>query len=695
MKLGRVGRRFVRTVLTTCAVLAIPAAHAIVELDQGFNLGGTASISLVIGEERSHGIAIDANGRIILAGRVDITSNGTPPDYRLGLARLSSDGTPDNTFNGNGRLIFNNACGNGAALAPGGSAGKNVAVQPDGKIVLVASCTALVVPSYEFIMAARFNTDGTLDNTFDDDGIFHSPTSGPSLGLRANAVAVQANGRILVAGQSKPNNPPSIGFVIRLMPDGALDTSFGNNGAYSSAANSALVQVVRVMGDGRIVIGGSTLVLGATSHSNFLIERLTSAGLPDVTFNGTGSLSFNVGSLPAQTNQGELSQDYCFDIAVRPNGAVLCAGTTQPPNGFQVNNAVVAQFTSGGALDTSWGAGGFFSPTQSIPSATSDALAIGLRPGGDMLITGRAMQPMHVLANGGNTDNFYLPVEGWSVAVQSDQKFVVAVDQGSISADFMAKRFIAEIPLTPDTTPDPFIFPAVLGTPLSVQVESAPATITGLAAGADVTVTDGEFSIGCTGTWVSAGPTGTIMNGDTVCVRHLSAATSNVGTITVLTIGGIQGSFTTSTGDATPDAFTFADQTNVAKSTLITSAAVTISGINIAAPVSITGGEFSIGCGAAYASTAATVQNGQTVCVRHTSAAAANTSTTTTLTVGGISDGFTSTTAADPPASPPPPSIPVASGGGGGAIDQWMLALLAMLLSGALRRRLPQLITIS
>ncbi len=97
--------------------------------------------------------------------------------------------------------------------------------------------------------------------------------------------------------------------------------------------------------------------------------------------------------------------------------------------------------------------------------------------------------------------------------------------------------------------------------------------------------------------------------------------------------------------DTTPDSFTFTDISDVALGVVQVSNAVTITGINTAAPISVTGGEYSIGCDATFTTADSTISNGQTVCVRHTSAATNATSTDTTLTVGGVADTFTSTTA--------------------------------------------------
>ena len=108
--------------------------------------------------------------------------------------------------------------------------------------------------------------------------------------------------------------------------------------------------------------------------------------------------------------------------------------------------------------------------------------------------------------------------------------------------------------------------------------------------------------------------------------------------------GNNNSSSSPSPADTTPDAFTFTDQTGVTPSSVVTSAAVTISGIDAASAISVTGGEYSIGCSATYGAAAGEINPGQQVCVRHTSAATGDTSTDTTLTVGGVSDTFTSTT---------------------------------------------------
>lgn len=99
-------------------------------------------------------------------------------------------------------------------------------------------------------------------------------------------------------------------------------------------------------------------------------------------------------------------------------------------------------------------------------------------------------------------------------------------------------------------------------------------------------------------------------------------------------------------GDTTPNAFTFTDQTDVALSSTITSAAVSISGITAQATITVTGGEYDIGLSGLFTSASGTVNNGDTVRARHTSSGSNSTATNTIITIGGVSDTFTSTTAA-------------------------------------------------
>lgn len=103
--------------------------------------------------------------------------------------------------------------------------------------------------------------------------------------------------------------------------------------------------------------------------------------------------------------------------------------------------------------------------------------------------------------------------------------------------------------------------------------------------------------------------------------------------------------------DTTPDAFSFVDQSGVALSSTVTSAAITVSGIDAAAAISVTGGEYDINESGTFTSDPGTVNNGDTVRAQHTSSASYSTPTNTVITIGGVPDTFTSITIPDPTAT--------------------------------------------
>jgi hypothetical protein len=196
----------------------------------------------------------------------------------------------------------------------------------------------------------------------------------------------------------------------------------------------------------------------------------------------------------------------------------------------------------------------------------------------------------------------------------------------------------------PDTTPDAFSFTDATNANLSTVTTSNSITVSGIVAPAAVTATNGAtFSIN----GGAYGTSGNINNGETLTVRLTSSGSFSTAVNTTVTVGGVSDtwSVTTLAADTTPDAFSFTDVTGANTSTVTTSNAITISGINSPAAVTATNGAtFSIN-GGAYG-TSGNISNGQTLAVRLTSSASGSTAVSTTVTVGGVSDTWSVTTAA-------------------------------------------------
>lgn len=201
----------------------------------------------------------------------------------------------------------------------------------------------------------------------------------------------------------------------------------------------------------------------------------------------------------------------------------------------------------------------------------------------------------------------------------------------------------------PDITPNPFTFTGRTNVPLSTTVTSNTITVSGINTGTTISITGGTYSVN--GGTIYTSDSGTVYNGYTVTVQLTSSSSYAATTSAILTIGGVSGTFSVTTittaDDSTPNAFTFTDQTNVPLSTEIISNAITVSGINTAAVISIVGGTYSVN-GGTYRSASYIVNNGATVTVKQTSSASYSTKTDATLNIGGVSDTFSVTTLASP-----------------------------------------------
>lgn len=201
-----------------------------------------------------------------------------------------------------------------------------------------------------------------------------------------------------------------------------------------------------------------------------------------------------------------------------------------------------------------------------------------------------------------------------------------------------------------DTLPDPFSFAARTHVELSSVQTSDAVAITGIDAPVPISVVGGTYSIGCNGKF--SGDAASIGNGQTVCVRHTAASASLARTDTTLTVASLTAVFSSTTKllDITPEPFAFEAKLAVAPATAQTSNAATISGIEVPVDISVVGGAYSIGCTDSFVTEPGTIQNGQRVCVRHTSATTPATRTDTTLRAGSVEALFSSTTSDNAPA---------------------------------------------
>ncbi len=222
------------------------------------------------------GVAIQPDGKILVGAAAP---NGSVTD--LAVVRFNPNGSLDKTFNGTGKRSVSFGAGIGSWAAE--SWGRNLALQKDGKIVISGGT------STGNFAVLRLNPNGALDATFSGDGKQATDFGGTDYG---RAVALQPDGKIVVVGQKETATTTSMA-VARYRPNGSLDTTFNVTGKrliiMAGSARFSGMSVV-VQPNGKIVIAGTA---ANTSTSDCALVRLNPNGSLDTSFSGDGKATFD------------------------------------------------------------------------------------------------------------------------------------------------------------------------------------------------------------------------------------------------------------------------------------------------------------------------------------------------------------------------------------------------------------------
>jgi uncharacterized delta-60 repeat protein len=246
-------------------------------LDTSFGTGGSVVTDVgatTVDEARA--VVVQPDGAIVVAGFSYTTAN---TDFAL--VRYLRDGTLDPSFGAGGKVVTDVSGGSGDGV-------QGLALQPDGRIV--AAGYGGVGFSLDFAVA-RYNRDGSLDRGFGDGGRVLTDLRGLDRPDRAAAVAVLPNGRIVVGGTSEgagPRGPNSDFAVARYKRDGTLDASFGTGGTvvtdFSGQSSYEVAAAMAIQPNGKVVLAGGSYASGSY---DFALARYNRDGTPDTSF-GTG-----------------------------------------------------------------------------------------------------------------------------------------------------------------------------------------------------------------------------------------------------------------------------------------------------------------------------------------------------------------------------------------------------------------------
>jgi uncharacterized delta-60 repeat protein len=417
------GRRFAEAEPSWClAAAALVAAclvsmpsvarAAVVTPDGAFGSNGTLAlpISSGSGADEAFAVAIDAEGRIVAAGYA------TNQQQQFAVVRLTPEGNLDPDF-GNGGVTLLSIGVRARAQA--------LALQSDGKIVLAGYAVPVSGGNEQFAVA-RLLSDGTPDDDFGANGV--TTTAFGTHDCRAAAVVIQGDGGIVLAGWSRTTTNRDVALV-RFTESGVVDPTFGSSGKTVIAVGTSNDEAtaLALQSDGKIVTTGYA---SDTSAYDVLVQRFTTTGALDPTFNATGFRRLSPGDGVEQGNS----------VLVQPDGRILIGGETRV-NG--VARFFAARLNADGTFDNSFGGGtgmvttaiGTLAEGKSIALTTRDRFVIAGRAQPDKGVVQFAVA--RYLVDGqldptfGSSGIDLIPIgnkssEGYAVAVDADETITVA-----------------------------------------------------------------------------------------------------------------------------------------------------------------------------------------------------------------------------------------------------------------------------
>ncbi|MCP3998509.1 MAG: hypothetical protein GY722_26090, partial [bacterium] len=248
-------------------------------LDTGFGVNGIITTAVGAGEDQGFSLTLQADGRILLGGS---SHNGLDNDFALVM--YNSDGSLDTSFSGDGIGTV--------SFGLGDDIGRAVTIQSDGKILVAGYADNGTNTDFAIV---RLNTDGTLDTSFNGDGMLNTDFAVSD--DKVFSIALQADDKILVAG-NRGFGGSNVDFAVaRYNADGTLDTSFSGDGmvTHHTIGNDHAYAIL-VQPDGKILVGGTSYIGNTSDKWNFSLVRYNADGTLDASFSSDGELTTDLGS---------------------------------------------------------------------------------------------------------------------------------------------------------------------------------------------------------------------------------------------------------------------------------------------------------------------------------------------------------------------------------------------------------------
>lgn len=344
-------------------------------LDETFGDDGIVSTSYGLVEQVAYAVAIQTDGKILISGFVQ-----TEFTREHAVFRFNTDGSPDNSFDGDGVVLTN--------AGTLGSESRSMALQEDGKIILAG--VSITTEQNDFGLV-RYNTDGSLDNTFDFDGIVNPPIFGVGI-MRGGHVAIQPDGKIVVTGDTWDGTYNNY-VTVRFNVDGSRDVTFGEGGIVITNLESydAEPTAIAIQSDNKILISGSAQY---DFYSDFALVRYNEDGSLDDSFNEDGIVISPVSP----------SQDRGYSMTIQNDGKIIVAGDAYTAG---VTDIALARYHTNGDIDSTFDFDG--KVFTSIDSSVSVAEGVVVQADGKIVIAGGSSMDGFTLARYNNPNLLSTP----------------------------------------------------------------------------------------------------------------------------------------------------------------------------------------------------------------------------------------------------------------------------------------------
>ncbi len=327
-------------------------------LDNSFSSDGKQRLVTGLGSSSGNAAANYPGNKIVVAGQCEVNAG----DKDFCVWRFNENGSADNTFSGNGSQIFNVSGVVDKANA--------IAVQQDGRIVVAGICT---LSGNNDFCVARLMPDGSLDNSFDNNGRLATNINGDDV---AQAVSIRRDGGIVVAGSCKSGTNDSDFCFARYLPNGALDVNFfGGDGfrTFDMFGQDDTLAALLVQTDNRAILAGSCKP-SSGANTQFCVARLFASGQGDSEFDSDGKRAIDVLAGATQTLGG---------AALQPDGKIVLAGTCAA---MSIRLFCAVRLNSDGSNDASFGNNGI----AILLNYNNDAFvqSVSVQPDGKIVIAG-------------------------------------------------------------------------------------------------------------------------------------------------------------------------------------------------------------------------------------------------------------------------------------------------------------------